>query len=397
MKKFLVPTACLVAGTFAQHAWAQDVRDQTSLVTGKAELVFADANPQDVATRVKEAISQFAIPSNLNFRSLPSDVSPWPDQPSIKQIFFRGASLVEYQCPTAYAEVTKSPPPVSNAFFFVKEFTQVCFYSFQRGVKAYVMFNRIKRTESLTAGLFSGIANATQGTDEERITKQLQETIDTIKKQIPSTLVARIEVPGTPLQEPDKTVVAALIPAKPAVVVTATMASGQLAVQPTAMPIPTPAASAQQVKVEARKNLNAMGMTYHSHEQFLAAIRRKDDVAVQLFMDGGGIDLNQKDTAGRTPLELATEIGATDIVGLIQSKLAPKPLPPTASMAPTTVVPSKEMGSKPPELSPELSEAIEKALAQENLSPEQKEVARANMARQLEQIKAFADRMTQNK
>lgn len=396
MKKLIVPAICFLTASLAQNAWAQDVRDQTSLVTGKAELVFADANPQDVATRVKEAISQFAIPGNLNFRSLPSDVSPWPDQPSIKQIFFRGAPLVEYHCPTAYAEVTKSPPPVSNAFFFVKELTQICLYSFQRGVKAYVIFNRVKRTESLTSGLFGGIANAIQGTDEERITKQLQETIDTIKKQIPAVLVARIEVPGKPLQEPDKTAVAALIPAKPAVVATGTLAGGQLAVQPTATGIAPPVATPQQVKVEARKNLNAMGMTYHSHEQFLAAIRRKDDVAVQLFLDGGGIDLNQKETSGKTPLEMATEIGATDIVGLIQSKLAPKPTSPTATLAPTTAVPSKEMGSNPPELSPEISEAIDKVLAEQNLSPEQKEAARANMARQLEQIKAFADRMTKN-
>ncbi len=84
------------------------MRDQSSLVTGKAELVFADANSQEVVTRVKDAISQFAIPSDLNFRSLPSEVSPWPEQPSTKQINFSGSPLVQYHCPTAYAVVTKN-------------------------------------------------------------------------------------------------------------------------------------------------------------------------------------------------------------------------------------------------------------------------------------------------
>lgn len=396
MKKLLVPAVCLLTASLAQNVWAQDVRDQTSLVTGKAELVFADANPQEVATRVKDAISQFAIPSDLNFRSLPSEVSPWPDQPSTKQINFRGAPLVQYQCPTAYAEVTKNPPPVSNAFLFVKELTQICFYSFQRGVKAYVIFNRFKRTESLTAGLFGGITNAIQGTDDERITKQLQETLENIKKQYPSVLVARIEVPGKQLQEPDKTAVAALIPAKPAAAATATLAVGQLGVQPTAMAMAAPVATPQQVKVEARKNLNAMGMTYHSHEQFMAAIKRKDDVAVQLFLDGGGIDLSHKDSGGKTPLELATEIGATDIVELIQAKLAPKPQPTAASPTSTTSVPSKEASTKPFELPSEVSEEIEKVMAQQNLSPQQKEATRANLARQIEQMKAFTDGLPKN-
>lgn len=311
--------ASMLLALAAANANAQDVRDQTSMVTGKAELVFVDANPQEVASRVKDAISQFAIPSNLNFRTLPSEVSPWPDEPSKKQVFFRGAPLVEYQCPTAYAEVTKSPPPVNNPMMFVKEWTQFCLYSFQRGVKAYVFFNRVKRTESMTGGLFSGIANAIQGSDDERITKQLLESIGDIKKQFPSVLVARLEVPGKAVQEPDKAAVAELIPPKPAAA-----AFAQAPVHAVVAPSPAPAANAQQLKIDARKNLSAMGMTYHSQEQFLAAIRRKDDVAVQLFLDGEGIDINQKDGSGKAPLETATQLGATEIVRVIQSKLAAK-------------------------------------------------------------------------
>ncbi len=208
--------------------------------------------------------------------------------------------------------------------------------------------------------------------------------------------MARIEVPGKQLQEPDKTAVAALIPAKPAAAATATLAVGQLGVQPTAMAMAAPVATPQQVKVEARKNLNAMGMTYHSHEQFIAAIKRKDDVAVQLFLDGGGIDLSRKDSGGKTPLELATEIGATDIVELIQAKLAPKPQPTTASQTPTASVPPKEAGSKPFELPPEVTEEIERVMAQQNLSPQQKEATRANLARQIEQMKAFTDSLPKN-
>src|SRR5687767_9928902 len=47
--------------------------------------------------------------------------------------------------------------------------------------------------------------------------------------------------------------------------------------------------------VEARKQLNAMGLTYHDSKQFLDAVKRNDALAVELFVAGRGVDLSATD------------------------------------------------------------------------------------------------------
>ena len=81
--------------------------------------------------------------------------------------------------------------------------------------------------------------------------------IEDIRKNIPSLLVEKLEVPGMPVQEPDKASVAALIPPKRAVSKQATPSS-----QTTVQVVAAPSVSAQQGKIEARKNFTGMGMTY---------------------------------------------------------------------------------------------------------------------------------------
>ena len=67
-----------------------------------------------------------------------------------------------------------------------------------------------------------------------------------------------------------------------------------LAVAPPAKP-PAPAANAPAVGastalvLEARTQLTAMGLQYFSQEQFIAAIDRGDQLAVKLFIAGGGV------------------------------------------------------------------------------------------------------------
>lgn len=46
-------------------------------------------------------------------------------------------------------------------------------------------------------------------------------------------------------------------------------------------------------QLQARKDLNAMGLRYYDEQQFLDAARRGDTLAVELFIAGGGIDLRE--------------------------------------------------------------------------------------------------------
>ena len=297
MKLFYVTGAlCL---SFSYQVSAADIRDQLNVQTGKAELVIPNMQPQDVANQVKDALSQFAIPANLNFRTLPSEIPVRPDEPIAKQVYIQGAPAIEYQCRTAYAEITKRPPPVKNAFYYNAEFLQACLYPFQKGVKAYLIFTVARKTESLTGGLFNGITKAIRGEDGDRITGQLNENIAAIKKNIPYLLVERLEAPSMPVQEPDKEAVAALIPSKAEALPLpqpGTQAAQAVATQ-VAAPVEKPA-SVDLSFVGARKELTAMGFKFYDQDQFVDAARRNDLLTLRLFLAAGGIRPGAPDSKG---------------------------------------------------------------------------------------------------
>ncbi|MDR0776202.1 MAG: hypothetical protein LBE81_06135 [Azonexus sp.] len=69
---------------------------------------------------------------------------------------------------------------------------------------------------------------------------------------------------------------------------------------------------------DARKELTAMGLQYFSQEQFVAAIRRGDVLAVDLFITGAGVDLNSGSPES-TPLAIAESSGRQDIAVLLKN------------------------------------------------------------------------------
>ena len=70
---------------------------------------------------------------------------------------------------------------------------------------------------------------------------------------------------------------------------------------------------------DARKELTAMGLQYYNQDQFVAAIRRGDTLAVDLYLAGGGIDLNAGG-AGKTPLAIADSANQQAIAGMLRKR-----------------------------------------------------------------------------
>jgi len=219
---------------------------------------------------------------------------------------------------------------------------QACVYPFEKGAKVYLRAVNIDAADSsLTHGLFSGIAKTIRGTPGEWLTRRLNDFIEAMKKKLPVVLVERIEAPGLPVQTPDRDAVAALLPPEPPATTPVAPPSQVPAVQ-TASIAQTPGQTDKTaIMLDARKNLTAMGLAYHDQAQFLAAVRRKDALAVKLFLDGGGIDPAAKSPDGKSALELAREVGAGEIVALLEGRTAdagttiaqnvpPRPLPPGA-------------------------------------------------------------------
>ena len=294
---------------FLSQSHAKDLRDQLNIQTGRAVLYVKGVTPQQAAEQVKDAVTQFAIPTSLNFHTVPAPLPARPGAPVEKQVIVNGAPATDYSCDGAYAEITKTPPPVENALYFNREALRSCLYAFEGGVKVEMIFHVMRKTDSLTGGLFNGITKAIRGTDGERIVGQLKENIAAIKKNLPGTLVARIEAPGLAAEEPDRDAVAALLPP-------ATQAD--VAVQPAlAVPkaaeaihqkaAPEPAGGVDLSFAGSRKELAAMGFKFFDQDQFVDAARRGDFLTVRLFLAAGGIHPGAPDSKGQTALSFAKD------------------------------------------------------------------------------------------
>jgi hypothetical protein len=81
-----------------------------------------------------------------------------------------------------------------------------------------------------------------------------------------------------------------------------------------------PATAASTVSItpmQARKDLTAIGLTYHDSKQFLDAVKRNDSIAAELFIAGRGVDLAARDFWGRDAIDFARSNGNERLAELI--------------------------------------------------------------------------------
>jgi hypothetical protein len=87
--------------------------------------------------------------------------------------------------------------------------------------------------------------------------------------------------------------------------------------------------------LEARKQLNAMGLTYHDSKQFLDAVKRNDALAAELFIAGRGVDLSATDFWGRDAVDFARRNNNEGLAQLIlRSRPAARSAPPAPQPPP---------------------------------------------------------------
>ena len=86
---------------------------------------------------------------------------------------------------------------------------------------------------------------------------------------------------------------------------------------------PAPASSAERADraLQARKDLTAMGLRYHDPKDFLEAVGRDDALAVELFIEGRGVNLGAKDAQGRTAIDIARARGNQPMAQLLARNL----------------------------------------------------------------------------
>jgi hypothetical protein len=75
--------------------------------------------------------------------------------------------------------------------------------------------------------------------------------------------------------------------------------------------------------LQARKDLTAMGLKYYDNADYLAAVRRDDALAVELFLLGRGVNPAATDSGGRSALDLARANKNPQLADLISRNLPP--------------------------------------------------------------------------
>ena len=83
----------------------------------------------------------------------------------------------------------------------------------------------------------------------------------------------------------------------------------------------TAATPSPERALQARKDLTAMGLKYHDPKDFLDAVKRDDALAVELFIEGRGVNLGARDAQGRSAVEIAQARGNRPMADLLARSL----------------------------------------------------------------------------
>lgn len=73
--------------------------------------------------------------------------------------------------------------------------------------------------------------------------------------------------------------------------------------------------------LQARKDLTAMGLRYFEAKDYLDAVKRGDELAVELFIAGRGVNLASRDADGRSAAEIARAGGNSRLAELLARNL----------------------------------------------------------------------------
>src|SRR3954465_6004444 len=69
--------------------------------------------------------------------------------------------------------------------------------------------------------------------------------------------------------------------------------------------------------LQARKDLTAMGLRYYDEGQFLDAVKRNDQLAVELFIASRGVNLDARTWNGRNAADIARDNGNIQLAELL--------------------------------------------------------------------------------
>lgn len=268
---------------------------------------------------------------------LPTKLADKPGEPVYKTVSFGPATFRNLVCDDAYAQVRLASDTSAQLLGSSGERFFGCAYPSKAGTRLTLVIERYVRGNSIGGAVVGFIRNSIQGDDVEWGKKITGEMISAVQRRIPAVLIEMVELPGGDRTRPDGPQVDALIaaaatgaaPSSPQA--STSPPSGSAAILPVAavLPIANPAAVAgsgssaasspsMAAVLEARKQLTAIGLTYHSVDAFHEAIRRKDLLAVELFVTASAVSSKAAAGDGSNAIDVATRTADTALLELVQ-------------------------------------------------------------------------------
>jgi hypothetical protein len=217
------------------------------------------------------------------------------------------------QCNGAYAQFAWVKDTGANPIGGSGERYTGCVFVSQAGIRSSIIIERYTRsTGSILGGIVGGIRNAIQGDDADWGDKTVARFTEMYKQRAPGVLIELIETP-TGMQTPDGSKVAEILQQAKASQAQAEVPQGGAVVAAAAV-----ASNPMAEVIEARKNITAMGMVYHSVDHLQDALTRKDQLALELFIKAAGVRADARGKTGQTSAEVAQAVGDPVLMDLVK-------------------------------------------------------------------------------
>ena len=296
---------------FLSFVLACSVHAQVQTVTYRLDFFHETASHSEakLASDAVEAIIGEKDRPQKQVGLYPDSLPVTPGAPAYRSVNMGLINQQLLQCNDAFAQFTWSKDTGSNPIGGSGERYTGCVFISQAGIRSSIIIERYTRTGgSILGGLISGIRNAIQGDDAEWGDKVVERFTGIYKARVPNVLIELIETPKG-IQHPDGVKVSDLI--------TKAKQQASAATAQTSTPQALPLQGVAAV-IDARKNLTAMGMVYHSVDQLQDAIIRRDPVSVELFVQANGVRADAKGKSGQTSAEVAQSVGDTALIEAVK-------------------------------------------------------------------------------
>ena len=287
---------------------------QAQTQTTTFRVTIFNPNPADTKASVDGLEAAIATRGRVSKRVglLPSPLPDAMGQPTYKTFNFGPFTQRMLDCGGAYAEVSIASDTGANPLGGSGERFFGCLYLSKFGIRTSLVIERYVRSSGPIGGAIVGFLRKTvEGDDATWGKKIIDQMTAEVRNKVPGALIDQVEMPGGEVSRPDGDKVDTLLASANAAPVAAlTPIDISTAGLQQAMPVKTSVATTSATQaVEARKQLSSMGLTYHSLPQFHDAIRRKDEIAVELFVTSRGVSSTAAGPDGVTAKTLAAQIG----------------------------------------------------------------------------------------